>query len=145
MSVPDGWTAYGPTLVDDGTDDQGLHLDFMIVGNPEDPCPDTIEPPLGPSFDDLVTYLEDLPFIDISERSDVTLDGYRGRYLKYTPVDGEFECHFGPIPIGMHNDVWILDVDGLRLVIAGGQFSTSASETFRAELRQIVDSIQIEP
>jgi hypothetical protein len=60
-------------------------------------------------------------------------------------ADGQFECEQGPFPIGQYNDVWILDVDGARLVIAGGQFSTSGSETFRAELRQIVESIQVEP
>jgi len=154
MSVPNGWTAYGTYLEYDGTDDQSLRLEFKIVDNPEDSCPDTIEPPLGPSFDDLVTYLEDLPLIRITENSEVTLDGYRGRYLKYTAADGEFECGQGPLvgvtvvdlgPIGQFNDVWILDVDGVRMVIAGGQVSTSASETFWAEIRQIVESIQIKP
>ena len=44
--------------------------------------------------------------------------------------------------IDEYNQVWILDVDGVRLVIDA--FSTSASESVRAELRQIVESIQID-
>ncbi len=40
--------------------------------------------------------------------------------------------------------MWILDVDGAPLVIDA--FSPQrASETVKTELRQIVDSIQIEP
>jgi 4-aminobutyrate aminotransferase-like enzyme len=41
------------------------------------------------------------------------------------------------------SQAWILDVDGVRLVIDA--FSTSASATVGAELRRIVESIQIEP
>jgi len=120
----------------------------VIVDNPEDrrpppsaSCPDTIEPPLGPSFDDLVRYLDGLPLIDISENTDVTLDGYRGKYLKYTWAH-EFECYGGPGRIG-HIDVWILDVDGVRLVI-NAISSRAPSETAMAELRQMVESIHIE-
>lgn len=141
LTVPDGWTGEGPRL---HRDSGSTVVEFVIVDNPEDPCPDTIEPRLGPTVDDLVMHLENLPLIDIAENSEVTLDGYRGRYLRYTSVNGEFECHSGPIPIGQDNDVWILDVDGVRLVI--DFFSYEApSETVRAEVRRMVESILIEP
>jgi hypothetical protein len=41
------------------------------------------------------------------------------------------------------DQAWIVDVDGVRLVIGGSV--TSASETAMAELSQIVESIRIEP
>ena len=124
MTVPAGWTVEGRGLRRDAED---AHVEFLIGDTPEDPCPDTIEPPLGPSFDDLVTYLAGLPSIDISESTDVTVDGYRGKYLEFTRFDGAVECEQqrnrrdagefdGPIPIDLlYNDVWILDVDGVRL------------------------------
>jgi hypothetical protein len=142
MTVPDGWTDHGrPELTRDGAD---TNLQFLVVDNPEDPCPDTIEPPLGPSFDDLVSYLEALPRIDISAIRYGTLDGYRSAHLEYRPADGHFECMSGsPIPLEPgNNDAWIIDVDGVRLVI----WTTSGSaptESVRSEVRQIVESIQI--
>jgi hypothetical protein len=42
-----------------------------------------------------------------------------------------------------NNQTWILDVDGVRLVIDG--FAPKASDTVKAELQQIVASIDIGP
>ena len=91
--------------------------------------------------------------IDISENTDVTLDGYRGRYLEFRRTAGEIDCGWGGLdgwpassPTASNEDdrVWILDVDGAPLVIDA--FSDpNASDDVRAELRQIVESIQIEP
>ena len=141
MTAPDGWTDHGrPELSRDGGD---TVLQFLVVDNPEDPCPDTIEPPLGPSFDDLVSYLEALPNIDISEIRNGTLDGYRMAYLEYGPADGHFDCFSAsPIPLEPGNNVaWIVDVDGVRLVIA--TWDSAPAEAVTSEIRQIVESIQI--
>jgi hypothetical protein len=142
MTVPHGWTVGGPW----GEPNGNTSLEFMVIGDPWDGCPDTIEPKLGPSFDDLVTYLaDDVPQIDISESTDVTVDGYRGRYLRYTPVDKWFDCFSGsPIPSALDSEAWILDVDGVRLVIAALS-DEARSETVRSEVRQIVESIHFEP
>jgi hypothetical protein len=142
MTVPDDWSVGGPW----SHDSENTRVDFGVVEHPWDGCPDTIEPTLGPSFDDLVTYLADIPQIDILESTDVTIDGYRGRYLKYTTVDKWFDCFSGsPIPNepGI-NDAWILDVDGVRLVIHVWS-ERAPSEAVTSEVRQIVESIQIEP
>jgi hypothetical protein len=142
MTVPHDWTVRGPW----GESDRGnTSLEFRVVGHPWDGCPDTIEPTLGPSFDDLVTYLaDDVPQIDISESTDVTVDGYRGRYLRYTAVDKWFDCFSGsPIPSARHSEAWILDVDGVRLVIAALS-DEARSEPVRSEVRQIVESIHVE-
>jgi hypothetical protein len=140
MTVPHNWTVGGPW----GESDGNTSLDISVVGHPWDGCPDTIEPTLGPSYDDLVTYLADLPQIDISESTDVTVDGYRGRYLRYSAVDKWFDCFSGsPIGRAPHSEAWILDVDGVRLVIAAF-WEEAPSETVRSEVRQIVESIHFE-
>jgi hypothetical protein len=146
MTVPDDWTVGGPWTRESDRESENTSVEFAVVGHPWDGCPDTIEPTLGPSFDDLVTYLaDDVPQIDISERTDVTVDGHRGRYLRYTTVDKWFDCFSGsPIPSAGHSEAWILDVDGVRLVIAALSHE-APSETVRSEVRQIVESIQIGP
>jgi hypothetical protein len=142
MTVPHGWTVGGPW----GEGTANTSLDFSVVGHPWDGCPDTTEPKLGPSFDDLVTYLaDDVPQIDISESTDVTVDGYRGKYLSYTAVDKWFDCFSGS-PIRLepgNNEAWIVDVDGIRLVIAVA-LDEAPSGPVGSEVRQIVESIHIE-
>jgi hypothetical protein len=141
MTIPDDWSVGGPWTYESAT----TYVELGVVGYPWDGCPDTTEPTLGPSFDDLLTYLENLPLIDISESTDVTVDGYRGRYLRYSGVDKEFDCYSGsPIPIGVQSEAWIVDVDGARLVIAALSEETPF-ESVRAEVRKIVESIQIKP
>ena len=138
MTVPDGWTDHGgPELTRDGGD---IGLGFEIFENPEDSCTDKIEPPLGPGLDDLVSYFKALPYIDISEMRYGTLGGYRAAYLEYgTDNRG---CSPRPIPVNEYNDVWIVDVDGVRLVIAAA-YESAPAETVRSEIRKIVESIQV--
>jgi hypothetical protein len=144
MTVPDDWTVGGPWSRESGREPENTSLEFWTVEHPWDGCPDTVEPKLGPSFDDLVTYLaDDVPQIDISESTDVTIDGYRGKHLRYSDVDKWFDCVLGsPIPSSRHSEAWILDVDGVRLVIAALS-GDAPSDPVRSEVRQIVESIQI--
>jgi hypothetical protein len=141
MTVPHGWTVGGPW----GEGTANTSLEFDVVGHPWDGCPDTIEPTLGPSFDDLLRYLaEDVPQIDISESTDVTVDGYRGRYLRYTGVDKWFDCFSGsPISSAADSEAWIVDVDGVRVVISAVS-DEALSEAAQSEIRQIVESIHFE-
>ena len=129
MTVPDGWTDHGrPELTRDGVD---TVLQFR-VDNPEDPCLKGS----GQSIDDVVSYLQAQPNTDISEIRYVTLDGYRAAYVEYDTneysdcVSGGFYGH----------RAWIVDVDGVRMVIAANSAST---RTVRSEVQQIVESIQI--
>jgi hypothetical protein len=152
MSVPNGWTAYGPNLYD-GLLDDGIGVEFMIVDKPVewgcDASGNAIEPHVGPKVDDLVTFLAGLQMIKISENTDVTLDGYRGKYLEYTTTVTDDNCHGPAWPLitsidnRQYNQAWILDVDGVRLVI--NAFAPKASETVKAEFQRIVDSIDIGP
>jgi hypothetical protein len=144
MSVPSGWTAYGGSLGYDGAGDEEIGLEFMIDFTFDPPmwscdaAGDGVEAQFGPTVDDLVTFLAGVETIKISENTDVTLDGYRGNYLEITAVTVD-NCGVRP----EFDQAWIVDVDGVRLVIGGSV--TSASETAMAELSQIVESIRIEP
>ena len=100
-----------------------------------------------------MTFLEGLPTnsektdvaLKISENTDVTVDGYRGRYLEYTATVRDDNCGLPVWPATTHDDsheftqAWILDVDGVRLVIHAS--APTSMETAKAELRRIVESI----
>lgn len=144
-----------------------------VVNLVRDGCRDHswADPPVGPSVDDLAVALADLaPFRVSSAPKDVTMYGYRGKYLELTAPDLQFEgddftgCVDGnllswvaPIDVAegergaFHGynaepveEFWILDVDGTRLVIEANWSAGSPPEDL-AELREILDSIRIEP
>jgi hypothetical protein len=130
------------------------------------------DPPVGPSVDDLATALADLaPFHVTSPDEDVTIYGYRGKYLELTvPKDQPFSddgafigCEVGKLESwvaaidteprdafygysgpGFTEEFWILDVEGTRLMIEAGRSPDSPPEDL-AELNAILDSIRIEP
>jgi hypothetical protein len=124
--------------------------------------------------DDLATALADLaPFQVTSPPKDVTVYGYRGRYLELTvpnlPVEGAGDdrrftgctggnlkswvapfdtepgdAFYGYTGPGYTEEFWILDVEGIRLIIAAERSAGSPQEDLE-ELRAILDSIRIEP
>jgi len=133
------------------------------------------DPPVGPSMDDLATALADLaPFRVTSPPKDVTIYGYSGKHLELTvpdlPVEGEGDdrrftgcidgnlkswvapidaaeegdAFYGYTGPGYREEFWILDVEGTRLMIAAERSPGSPPEDL-AELRDILDSIRIEP
>jgi hypothetical protein len=157
MTVRDGWQAGGAIKGHEWTgvaalvsDASKAGLAFVIVDNPNHisgACTElsSIDPLLGPRVDDLVTVLAGLPSIDISENKDATLDGYRGTYLESEGRENMPDCAAGwtySLRGDLYHQVWILDVDGVRLVIDA--FSLAPSETVKSELRQMVESIHFE-
>lgn len=129
------------------------------------------DPPVGRSVDDLATALADLaPFRVTSPPEDVSIYGYQGTHLELIvpelPVsdDGSFtgcadgnlkswvaaidtepgDAFYGYTGPGFTEEFWILDVDGTRLMIAAERSPGSPSEDIE-ELRDILDSIQMEP
>jgi hypothetical protein len=133
------------------------------------------EPPVGPSVDDLAAALADLaPFRVTSPPKDVTIYGYRGKYLQLTvpdlPVEGQGDdrrfpgCEEGTLKSwvaaidtepgdafygynaepGRTEDFWILDIEGTRLMIEANRSPDSPRKDV-AEMRAILDSIRIEP
>jgi hypothetical protein len=152
MNVPDGWTAAGPSVFPNPGE---ARLDSLIADHPAEWACDAswraIKPRVGPTVDDLVTFLAHQPMLKITADTDVTLDGYGGTYLEYTTsYDGNTDCQPPEWPFGYpfgesasFHQAWILDVDGVRLVIDAS--TPKASDAAKAEFQQIVDSIAFEP
>jgi hypothetical protein len=122
-----------------------------------DPCNSTAPPDIavGPSVDDFANAIAAHPLLDATTPVDVTLAGYAGKYLdlqlpadvaRCTP-DGEF----WPYEPGVYAQgashrwhLWILDVEGIRVVVQSMDYAKTSPQR-QAELRAIVDSIQITP
>jgi hypothetical protein len=131
-----------------------LSIAFMTVDNLYvDPCaadPRLREPAVGPTVNDLATALGDVPGLQATAPSDVTVAGFTGKQMDLTASEtwcgGEpkmWETSGGvDSPAGGPMRLWILDVDGTRLVLSVLDDGAGAR---LAEVQAIVDSIQIEP
>jgi hypothetical protein len=161
FTVPSGWEKGVLDWVVWSRENTKATLAVMSVDNLYvDPCrPDSglRDPVVGPTAADLATALGTVPGVTFSTPADVTLAGFAGKYLEYVPPDTFGDCAAStllwsvnggvddqPAPTG--DDVlrlWILDVDGTRLVIAASA-PRGVPEGRMAELQAIIDSIQIE-
>jgi hypothetical protein len=161
LTVPDGWAGIvgGIWLAEKGNgapDGAGL-----LVGRGawllSDPCtkaqhavPPDVE--VGPSVEDFVNALANHPLLDVTDPVDVTLAGYSGKYVELqVPVDISMCEVYRPWDPGIFAQgpshlwhIWILDVDGLRLVVQSTDYAGTSAQ-HRSELQAIVDSIKIEP
>jgi len=164
LTLPAGWRGFipGPYRVDLRWVEKPYGVAFsMFTEVSEDPCHSDqgyIDPPPGPSVDDLATALANMPGIEVTDLADVTVDGYSGTQLTMSAPDSFAGCNLPPegyviwqLPLGMthtmtpgeRDRVWIIDVDGERLVIVVREPSGYTDEQ-RAEVQEIFDSIQIE-
>lgn len=171
FSVPSGWSKFdvGPDHVSivqnpEGgvypTPPDGTALGFFVVDNLfADPClPGNrmLDPPVGPTVDDLAQALSSVPAYRASGTQPVVLGGYSGVTMS---LDLDvYMCSFRQVmlwrtPSGWvrnpqgeeeKNTLWILDVDGTRLVINALHFPGVSAES-RAELDRIVASVRIRP
>lgn len=166
----EGWSGWIGALKLSATELVGLSIS-TVTNVVTDGCIDhaPAEPEVGPTVDDLATALSGLtPFEATSPRS-VTVDGYDGQHLTLTAPEidvhtsagtREFACSEGNLGSwisptidgyfngyngepGTSEEIWILDVDGTRLLISSA-VSPGSPEQDVAELRSIFDSIQIE-
>ena len=137
----------------------GFHRIRSLNG---DPCnhPGTADDvAIGPTVDDLVAGLTSSTEYETSDPTDVSLGGYSGKQVVVTmPADpaavdqcaegyviwnfmegGFYDNAFGP---ENRWTLWILDVEGQRVVIRISDFEDSPAD-LRQELQSIVDSIVI--
>lgn len=131
------------------------------------------DPAVGPTVDDLAAALADLePFEVTSPPAEVFAYGHRGMHLELTvpdlPVEGAGEdrsftgctdgqlkswvaaidiepgdAFYGYTGPGYVEEIWILDVEGTRLMIAAERSAASHTDDVE-EMRTILDSIRIE-
>jgi hypothetical protein len=170
LDLPGGFSVWTPASVDsvaiyrrapDPPDGGGIG--FALVDNLfADPCQpgqEGMDPPLGPTIDDLAEGLAAQPGTEASATSEVTVDGYQARYVELVTTGlGTDGC---PAPTGRvyrygtaggdrqtldgeRVRAWIVDVEGARLLIDLFTFpGTSAAA--QAELEQIVEDLQLAP
>jgi hypothetical protein len=158
LTVPDGWTNIGWGLIK--WDPAFGLLSMEVLNTYTDSCPSVaLDPPVGPTVDDLASAWVDLPAFDATAPTDITVDGFDGKQVAFTVPDyDEVECPYGDLMLLQHNsgqdgywaqapnqhhELWILDVDGTRLVIAAFWYPDTSAQD-RADIAEIRSSIQIE-
>lgn len=155
-NVAEGWSAY--------TEGAGVLFDG-IANIYADGCQWVlVDPPVGPTVDDLVAAWAEAPDFAATAAVDVTVDGYAGKQIEFTVRDyKKDECRgFDHGQLGLwrvdgsgtgvspdhsatpnqHLQMLVLDVDGTRLVIGAGTFPSTTPQE-RAALERVLASIQI--
>lgn len=147
VDLPDGTSAH----------DDGLFLateSFVLktelageqYGVPRDPCTEQTIEPTGPSVEDLVAALADLPAYEVSAPEAVRLGGAEGTYLEARVArsfdasacaDGAVQLPGNPAtvvggPPPYTGRWWVLDVDGQRVVVQQNCWGCSEAEFERA-------------
>ncbi len=156
FTVPAGWNREpgSPELAGPIADDGGLSF-WVVTDLFADPCRfelGTLDPPPGPSVDDLANALAAQPGVDAAPPSDVVVDGYAGKYVEYTtpaetdcPSFGAWQTPSGAVLFPSTDArYWVIDVDGTRLVMLAYLWDV-ATQQGSAELQAIIDSVEITP
>jgi hypothetical protein len=165
-----GWHAWAGTYKEET---EGRPIGVTIAEVAEvvaDPCHRHTWDDPGPTVDDLAEALAALPGFEVlAAPREITLAGYAGEHLAlrvpdlaYEPGLGFTACNGGSLygwraPTGRDRsptryyqgpgqelDLWVLDVDGSRLLIEATRFPDSPASDV-AELHAILDSLEIRP
>jgi len=141
--------------------DGGQGISTWTVGNVyAKPCRSTLlDPPIDSSVDALIAGLASQRGRHATTPTDVQVDGYVGKYIEMTVppsinvadcAHGEYRTWTDPtegnryLEAGQRDLLWILDVDGARLVIDAA-LGPKTTEQDREDRIQMVKSIQIDP
>lgn len=167
MTVPADWQGKvgGPHAVvltnPGGSVNAGADIAFSLNQTLyADPCTGgaDLAPQPGPTVDDLAAALASLPGLTATTPTAVTVDGFSGKQLTLTAPDGSGACTGSPdgyrvwrLPLGgilamtpgEQMALWILDVNGQRLVVSSETYSATTAQE-KAEAKVILDSIHIE-
>jgi hypothetical protein len=163
VTVPEGWSGGGDWLLfgpkgPEGPDGMNIRFGSVsnVFANPFDSGDGFVDPPVGPSVDDLVEAMTSHPDWTVSAPTTTTLDGYAGKVVRMTlPPDDMPTGRFMLFQDGALGDRWafepgqiidfyIIDVDGERLVLE----LFSYPDTPAADLDQraeILESMQLSP
>ena len=166
LQVPDtGWSSFGistevASVYQGSNFDRGVGL-WIVDNLPIDGCDMALgemDPPVGPAVDDLAAAMAARP--DVTRGPEpVTLDGYSGQYLEFTGqgiadggcsarVQWQVDGPAGPVrreSLALErNLIWILDVDGTRVVLEAFWLD-GATSADQSEVRAIVESLDLKP
>jgi hypothetical protein len=165
VAVPAGWSASGDWVVigPRGNDlPDGMAIRFYTIpnlaANPLSHSAGNVDPPVGPTVDDMVQAVVAHPALTASEPTDVTIDGHAGQLISITiPTDAElpiveggpaFYLYAEPSGGGIWGfapgqifDWYIVDVDGQRLIIDSFHYPGTPEADLAAQ-RSVVESVQ---
>ena len=167
ITIPPGWEAAGSTVIvprgldegsSEGPDGAGLVMGWTTpsAGLNSDPClpvphmtPDIM---VGPTVDEFVDAVLAHPSLKVSDAVDVKPGGYRGQFLQLTAPSDISDCEaWRPFEGGIYAQgrdnlwsIWVIDVDGLRMVVLAEEFAGTPAKD-KAELRSMVESIRFLP
>ena len=156
FEVPDGWAGceVGPL-------EQGVCLSaagfepgvtFSIIENVvADPCGFALmDPPVGPSVDDLVTAISRLRGFQATVPVDVSVDGHAGKQFELTANGPGCDLktwatsdRTNGVSLGEVNLLRVVDVDGVRVLIAGAYLPGLEPLDARTRIEGVLDSVSI--
>jgi hypothetical protein len=159
FAVPAGWAYVDDWYVAKPNTYPIFGVGFNNVANIyTDSCPSVlVDPPVGPTVDDLASAWANLPGFNATAASDITVDGFHGKQVEFTVPDyNKADCAYGSFKLlnavgggdywaqgpNQHHRLWIVDVNGTRLVIAATSFPDTSPQD-RAAIDEILASIQI--
>lgn len=120
--------------------------------------PEMIEPPVGPYVEELAAAVGTIPGVRATPPVAAAVDGFDGVRMSVT-VPAQAKCDFFALwesptgggeawryeqPPGWRNEIWIVDVNGLRFLIVAASAPDAPAVLLR-ELDQMVASIDIVP
>lgn len=164
VEVPAGWTSSANWVVigPRGNDEpDGMAIRFYkipnLAANPLSHAEGNLDPPVGPTVDDLVQAIVTHPGWTASESTDITIDGRAGQLVSITipldaelPADDTFYLSTDPTEGGIWGwapgqtfDWYIVDVDGQRLIIDAFHYPDTSEEDLAAQ-RAVVESVQFD-
>ena len=131
VDVPAGWGGLSWFI---GSDDVTVGY-WLVTEVPRDPCHETGRQDPGPTVEDLVSALDEQRLTRVTGQKPVTVGGHDGTYLEIVAPDVDYSaCQEGQVwywetpsngarhhegPAGAIERVWIIDVDGQRVVLSG--------------------------
>ena len=164
VEVPEGWSSCGLGARELGVCADGIGaIGFLIVDNvvadPCDPARALLDPPVGPSVEELVTAIANLRGFEATDPVAVTLDGFQGQRFELTAPQGPGLCKLSDTGLGTWstaqrtngvgpgevNKLQILDVHGARLMISAAYHPGQTTEAGLAELEQVIESVHLAP
>jgi hypothetical protein len=164
FDVPEGWYSCSESGMEQGVCSNprelgGGGVGFWIIGNvvadPCDPLAPLLDPPVGPSVDDLVAAISNLPGFEATPETEVSVDGFQGKQFTLTaPASPDVLCDMKTWIMGTRKngvgpgevkELQVLDVDGVRVVISPTLVPPQTQDPVLLAVRDILASIQIEP
>jgi hypothetical protein len=162
FEVPAGYGGCSPLPTEQGLCAEGDNrgISFVIVENlVADPCDASqgeLDPPLGPTVDDLATGLERLPGFTATRGTPGELDGHAVQRLTLIAPTRPEACvapavqawivtptRTNGVEFGERNELWILEVQGARLMIALA-YQPGTPPDVLDEMRDIVESVRFD-